>query len=180
MTVHGDEPPRDVPRRVVTGHAMDGRSVFVSDAPTPTSRVVAGGAVFHELWNTEGTPAPIVAEEDEPTRRHALVPPPPRGSIIRIVDLPPGGSSPMHRTETIDYGVVLSGEVHLVLDDEETLLHAGDVVVQRGTDHLWANRGAGPARMLFVLLEGTFADELLEILPDGATERLMSDAPQPD
>ena len=75
-----------------------------------------------------------------------MTPPDPNGTIIRIVDLEPRSRSPMHRTESIDYGIVLAGEVILVLDDgSETLLGPGDVVVQRGTDHAWVNQtdGAG-------------------------------------
>jgi mannose-6-phosphate isomerase-like protein (cupin superfamily) len=60
----------------------------------------------------------------------------------------------MHRTKTVDYGIVLSGEVYLVLDREETLLKAGDVVVQRGTNHAWANRSSEPCRMAFILIDG--------------------------
>ena len=66
----------------------------------------------------------------------------------------------MHRTETIDYGIVLSGEITLVLDDSETTLGPGDVVIQRGTDHRWENRGAEPARVAFVLIDGAFTDDL--------------------
>lgn len=60
----------------------------------------------------------------------------------------------MHRTKTVDYGIVLEGEVYLVLDKEETLLKAGDVVVQRGTNHAWANRSDRPCRMAFILIDG--------------------------
>ena len=130
------------PRRVVTGHDADGTSVFLSDGPPPVTRTAADGAVFHELWSTDATPAPVAPDEPEPTERDLTVPPGPNGTKIRINEIPPGAASPMHRTETIDYGVVLSGEIVLVLDDSETMLRAGDVVVQRGTDHRWENRSA--------------------------------------
>lgn len=78
--------------------------------------------------------------------------------------MPPGLRSPMHRTESVDYGVVLSGEVTLVLEGEETVLHAGDVAVQRGTDHAWENRSGEPARMLFVLVAGRFDPALAEVV----------------
>ena len=69
----------------------------------------------------------------------------------------PGALHPfMHRTESIDYGLVLSGEIHMVLDDTETLLHAGDVVVQRGTNHAWSNRSGQPCHMAFILIDGKF------------------------
>lgn len=66
----------------------------------------------------------------------------------------------MHRTETIDYGIVIEGEMTLVVDRGETLLHAGDVVVQRGTNHAWANRSSSNCRMAFVLIDGRFTDGL--------------------
>ena len=71
------------------------------------------------------------------------MPPAPNGTKIRINEFPPGVVSPVHRTQSVDYGIVLSGEVVLVLDDSETVLRAGDVVVQRGTNHRWENRSAG-------------------------------------
>lgn len=72
-----------------------------------------------------------------------------------------GGRHPfMHRTETIDYAVVLSGEIVLLLDDEDVHLKAGDVVIQRGTNHAWSNRSSEPCRMLYVLIDGRFAPEL--------------------
>jgi len=150
-------PAVTAPRRVVTGHDQRGRSVVVADGPAPTRHEVPG-ATFHELWNTTAAPAPITPREPrEPTERPVVVPPDPNGTIVRIVDLAPRSRSPMHRTETIDYGLVLEGEVTLVLDDgSETLLRAGDVVIQRGTDHAWVNPTDEGARMLFVLVDGVF------------------------
>jgi naringenin degradation protein FdeH len=149
------------PRRVVTGHDRNGRSVVLSDAPAPRTHAVPG-AVFHELWSTSAMPAPVRAEEPrEPTDRPLVTPPDANGTVVRIVDLEPRSRSPMHRTESVDYGVVLAGAVTLVLDDgSETALGAGDVVVQRGTDHAWVNPSDEPARMLFVLVDGRFDDEL--------------------
>jgi naringenin degradation protein FdeH len=154
------------PRRVVTGHDADGRSVVLADGPAPKSHAIPG-ATFHELWNTAAAPAVIApAEQREPTERPLVTPPEPNGTIIRIVDLDPRSRSPMHRTESIDYGIVLAGEVTLVLDDgSETALHAGEVVVQRGTDHAWLNATDEPARMAFVLVDGRFTDELNALLP---------------
>jgi mannose-6-phosphate isomerase-like protein (cupin superfamily) len=164
-----------VPRRVVTGHTPDGVSVVVSDGPVPVSRELPhDGVSFHEIWNTEGAPARIVAvEADEPTARTLAVPPPPRGTKIRINEFRPGHlddrglQSPVHRTASIDYGIVLEGEITLVLDDSEVVLRAGDVVVQRGTDHAWANRGTVPARVVFVLVDGEFDEDLAATLPGG-------------
>jgi quercetin dioxygenase-like cupin family protein len=154
------------PRRVVTGHDAEGRSVVLADGPAPKSHAIPG-ATFHELWNTAAAPAPIApAEPREPTDRPLVTPPDPNGTIVRIVDLDPRSQSPLHRTESVDYGIVLAGEVTLVLDDgSETALHAGDVVVQRGTDHAWVNETDKPARMAFVLVDGRFTDELAALLP---------------
>jgi quercetin dioxygenase-like cupin family protein len=96
---------------------------------------------------------------------------------VRFVDFSANAVSPMHRTQTVDYGVVVSGRVSLLLDDgSETLLEAGDIVVQRGTDHAWANRSDGVSRMLFVLVDGAFDEELKAGLPAGALERLFDHA----
>jgi mannose-6-phosphate isomerase-like protein (cupin superfamily) len=164
-----------VPRRVVTGHTADGVSVVLSDGPVPVSRDLPDdGVSFHEIWSTEGAPAPITAAEDsEPTRRTLAVPPPLRGTKIRINEFRPGHlderglQSPVHRTASVDYGIVLEGEITLLLDDSEVTLGAGDVVVQRGTDHAWANRGDVPARVVFVLVDGAFDPALAATLPGG-------------
>jgi quercetin dioxygenase-like cupin family protein len=160
---------------VVTGHDSQGRSVILFDGPAPTTHALAD-AVFHEVWSTADTPAPLRPVEDaDPTTRPLRTPPDPGGTVIRLVDLMPGAASPMHRTESVDYGIVLTGEVHLVLDDgSETRLQPGDVVVQRGTDHAWENRTDEVSRMAFILIDGRFTDELRELLPPEATEHLFS------
>ena len=149
-----------VPRRIVTGHDADGRSVVLSDAPTPKTLDI-GTAAFHELWITDATPAPIAATEPEPTDRPVRTPPPANGVMVRFTEMAPGAESPMHRTETVDVGVVLEGETWLLLDDgSETRVGRGDAVVQRGTNHAWANRSDSPAQMVFVLIDGAIGEEL--------------------
>jgi quercetin dioxygenase-like cupin family protein len=151
-----------VPRRIVTGHDADGKSVVLSDAPNPKTLDI-GTAAFHEIWITDRTPAPIAATEAEPTDRPVRVPPPANGVMVRFTEMAPGAESPMHRTETVDVGVVLDGETWLLLDDgSETRVGPGDAVVQRGTLHAWANRSDRPVRMLFVLIDGTIADDVRE------------------
>ncbi len=172
------------PRRVVTGHTPAGVSVILSDGPVPVSRELPeDGVHFHEVWNTAGAPVVVTAvEEVEPTERDLTVPPPPRGTKIRINEFAPGHldprglQSPVHRTASVDYGIVLEGEITLILDDSEVTLGAGDIVVQRGTDHAWANRGSVPARVVFVLVDGEFDPALAETI--GGLEGLMHGGPR--
>src|SRR5919202_296859 len=148
------------PRRIVTGHDASGRSVILSDGPNPKTLDIGTG-VFHELWVTEAVPGPIPASEPDPTDRPVRVPPPAGGVLARVTEVAPGAVVPIHRTETVDVGVVLEGETWLTLDDgSETHVRAGDAVVQRGTNHAWANRSDRPVRMVFVLIDGTITDDL--------------------
>jgi mannose-6-phosphate isomerase-like protein (cupin superfamily) len=174
--------------RVVTGHAADGSAIVASEGPLPVVIELQAipGTVFHEVWSTAATPAPVDNGPD-PTPGPLCLPPPRQGTRIRFVDIPPDtadllarspdqmragfseigdaaastarGDAPhplMHRTETVDYGIVMEGELTLVLDREEVRLRPGSVVVQRGTNHAWANRSGKPCRMLFVLVDGSY------------------------
>lgn len=166
-------PSGTVPRRVVTGHDANGVSVVISDGIVPVHRVMPqDGVGFYEIWNTDAMPAPVApVEASEPTERSLRVPPEPNGTKIRINEFFPGfinelgNQSPVHRTESIDYGIILEGEIWLVLDDSEVLLKAGDVVVQRGTDHAWANRSDKVCRVAFILVDGKFTDEMVQLVP---------------
>ncbi|WP_175037844.1 cupin domain-containing protein [Burkholderia contaminans] len=175
-------------RRVVTGHDADGRAIVASDGALPIVMEIAAipGTVFHEVWCTSASPAPLDNGPD-PTAGPLMLQPPKHGTRLRFVDIPPdtpaflahgagsmhdafsqigdaGAStvradSPhplMHRTESIDYGVVIEGDMTLVLDDAEVALAPGSVVIQRGTNHAWANRSGRPCRMLFVLIDGAY------------------------
>jgi quercetin dioxygenase-like cupin family protein len=158
-----------VTRRIVTGHAADGRSVILSDGPVPHVRDLPG-ASLDEVWSVENAPAMLGLQPNgEPTS------PAPHialgsgaGHIVRVIEFAPlsagGRRSPMHRTKTIDYGIVLEGEVVLILSDSEHVLRAGDVVVQRGTDHAWENRSNSLARMVFVLVDAEFDTVLAQLL----------------
>ncbi|SDH32916.1 cupin domain-containing protein [Pseudomonas panipatensis] len=151
------------------------------------------GTLFYEVWNSTGSPA-LLDNAGDPTAKPLQLSPAALGSLIRVVDIPPDsvqnqvsaedaaacfaeiGESHagtgkadskhklMHRTETLDYGIVTEGEVWLVLDGEEVHLRRGDIVVQRGTNHAWSNRTEQMARMVFILLDGRYAEELREVL----------------
>jgi quercetin dioxygenase-like cupin family protein len=139
--------------------------MFLSDGPPPVSRMAPDGASFHELWSTPAAPAPLSATEPDPADGPVSVPPPPHGTKIRINSFPPGVVSPVHRTQSVDYGIVIDGEMVLVLDDgAETTLCPGDVVIQRGTSHRWENRGGKPAQMVFVLVDAEFTAALASSL----------------
>jgi mannose-6-phosphate isomerase-like protein (cupin superfamily) len=160
-------------RRIVTGH-RDGRAVVLFDGAAPNQKLrQASGLVSTLLWVTEETPADISGATDR-SLREIGVPPPAHGTIFRVVDFPPesgarsrdailkemgvsdqGGArhAAMHRTRSLDYAIVLEGEIDMLLDDSEVHLAAGDVLVQQGTNHAWVNRGARPCRMAFVLVD---------------------------
>lgn len=140
-------------RRIVTGHNKAGRAIFKSDDLLPVKPIPSGDAAFSLVWTTATVPADNNDEIDGRSREAGLTLN--QGSVIRIVDMLPGGTSPMHRTNSIDYGIVLSGEVELELDDGVvTTAGPGDIIVQRGTMHLWRNRSATDVcRIVFVLIE---------------------------
>lgn len=170
-------------RRIVTGHDAHGRSAIVEDAPATAVRTVPERPGYRavNVWRTEDAPARIDAPDTVASQRGIL--PPARGTILRIIDFPPeprgpealeramratfsgiypdaqhatnAGAHPgMHRTDTVDYAIVLEGEIYAVLDEGETLMRAGDVLIQRGTNHAWANRSDRIARVAFVLIDG--------------------------
>ena len=160
------------PRRVVTGHDRSGKSIVVSDGTPPQNHAWKGrgvGADFFEIWN-ESEPVPELTSVParEPTEREFTIMPT-AGHLLRIIDVYPlsdGGSrTVMHRTKTLDYAVVIEGEVVLILEDSEVVLKKSDVVVQRGTNHAWENRSNRLARMAFFLIDAEFSDELLRKLP---------------
>lgn len=140
-------------RRVVTGHDEAGRAIIRSDDLFPTEDIALGDAAFALIWTAPTLPVDNNDETEGRDRDAALTLH--GGSVIRIVDMLPGGTSPMHRSNSIDYGIILSGQVELEVDDGAgTLLGPGDIVVQRGTMHLWRNPSdTEPCRIVFVLTE---------------------------
>ncbi len=156
------------PRRVVTGHDETGRSIFLSDGPVPVTRSSEEiSLIFHEVWNTVGELAPIAPSEPEPTERPLRIAPDGAGTNIRVNEFLPGAQSPLHRTASVDYGIVLEGEITLILTDSEVDLRAGDIVVQRGTDHAWHNRSQHVTRVAFILVGGAFSGALSALREDG-------------
>ena len=159
----------------MTGHTRDGRSTILMDGPAPQVNQGAhpdGGSTV--LWATDRAPASNTGDEDAAPAgvRNPVAPPWRGGSIFRIVDFVPRTQSAptpvqgvhhsdersqrhpgFHMTDTVDYAIVLEGEVWAVLDDAETLLKAGDVLIQRGTYHAWDNRSEQVCRIAFILID---------------------------
>jgi naringenin degradation protein FdeH len=142
-------------RRVVTGHDGRGAAKIMSDAPAANVRRSKSGGRSTLVWCTDRAPADIPAGYgfEDMGARVLGTPPPANGTRFTINDIPPGRTGPMHRTDTVDYVIVLSGELEMRLDEGSVRLKAGDVVVQRGTNHAWINHGPAPARVAFVLVD---------------------------
>jgi quercetin dioxygenase-like cupin family protein len=142
-------------RRVVTGHDANNVAKAMIDAPATNERRPPSGLVSTLIWCTDRTPCemPVGTQFEDMGARRIGTPPPPNGTRFAVIDFPPGCPSSMHRTETIDYVIVISGEIEMDMDDSTVKLKAGDVMVQRGTNHAWANRSDQPARVAFVLID---------------------------
>jgi hypothetical protein len=166
-------------RRVLTGHDADGKSIFIADGAAPNVKEMTSmpGLALTDLWETTGTPASNDGNEDA-AERPVRLEPPTNGTILRIVEFPPDGawresadakaafksigaghakdkasSDPMmHKTSTVDYIIVLKGEIYAIMERGETLLRAGDILVQRGTNHSWSVRGNEPCIVAAVLV----------------------------
>lgn len=169
-------------RRVVTGHNAEGKSIFLMDEPNPhVFQRSPGSAIVNQIWETDRTPADNRGRED-PFKPPYRLAPPKGGTTFRIIEYPPDkeraaalaqqlsdmqdssgraqARTPgehrhpgFHKTATIDYAIVLSGEIYALMDEGEVLLKAGDVLIQRGTNHAWSVRGDEPATVAFVLID---------------------------
>lgn len=176
-------------RRVITGHDAQGRAKVLSDAPAPnvTFREATGGIVSTLLWVTDESPATLNYAGDQADRKMG-VPPPTQGTAFRVVEFPPfkpellqtsaevarkdwgmqGHALPgieprhpfVHRTRTVDYIVVLEGEIDMLLDDGEVHLQTGDTLIQRGTNHAWINRGTKPCRLAIIFVDAAEPEEI--------------------
>jgi uncharacterized cupin superfamily protein len=154
-------------RRVVTGHDGEGRSVILSDGDARVHPLGRPGMSLGDIWATSHYPPQVTADEPDPVGESLDFTIKDRGTRLRILESTPGENEPepwMHRTNTIDYGYVIEGEMCLILDDGvEVVLRQGDTVVQRGTNHAWANRSGKTCRMLFVMMGAEFAPELANV-----------------
>jgi len=165
-------------RRVVTGHDDKGRAVVLIDGPAPNVKTrAASGLISTLLWVSDETPADISGRTDR-AEREIGVAPPSNGSILRVVDFPPVTAGAVavdhaqvlremglreeaaprrhaftHRTRSLDYAIVLTGEIDMLLDNSQVHLKAGDVLVQQGTNHAWVNNGTHSCRIAFVLID---------------------------
>ena len=169
-----DAPPRLRPvRRIVTGENAAGKSVFVSDGPAPNHTSDPGSPPAHVVWVTGDAAAqgPDPAPAGRAFAFHSE-----GGSLLRVVDFPPDESYDtkelsrflddhgvrdngearhfwFHKTQSLDYAIVLEGEIVALMDEGETLMRPGDILIQRATNHSWSNRSGKPCRMAFVLLD---------------------------
>jgi quercetin dioxygenase-like cupin family protein len=169
-------------RRVVTGHDAQGRAIVAMDRPATSvlHRASRPGVALTDLWATSDRPAGRM--DGDPVDRPVVLHPPRGGTVFRIIQFDPedpgamaradgaaafaamgaagsvvaGARHPyMHRTDTVDYAVVLQGSITMLVDDEDVELSVGDVVIQNGTNHAWANRGQAPCLMAFVLIDAS-------------------------
>jgi quercetin dioxygenase-like cupin family protein len=137
-------------RRVVTGHDAAGRAVVAIDE---VCKNVISRRPKHAscvVWSTDSFPADNLSDADGAKREIGTADP--NGTVFRVVEYQPGVAPRKHRTESLDYAVVLSGEIDMELDGNVVHLRQGDVLVQRGTMHNWLNRGTEPCVIAFVLI----------------------------
>jgi mannose-6-phosphate isomerase-like protein (cupin superfamily) len=137
-------------RRVVTGHDDQGRAKVLIDETVKNVSSQRPGALYSVIWSTEGFPVSNDGSEDPSGRKVGTTLD--NGSVFRIVSFGPGVSPRNHRTDSIDYAVVISGEIDMELDIGSVHLKAGDVLVQRGTIHNWVNKGTAPCVIAFILI----------------------------
>jgi quercetin dioxygenase-like cupin family protein len=140
-------------RRVITGHDKNNVAKVLIDGPATNHKGIEGRSTL--MWITDENPSDIsVGEKVEDLGARIIgTAPPANGSRFAVIDFPPGNTPRMHRTETIDYVIVLEGEIEMDMDDSTVKMQAGDVMVQRGTNPAWENRSNRRARVAFVLID---------------------------
>ncbi|KAI5119783.1 hypothetical protein M0805_009254 [Coniferiporia weirii] len=153
-------------RRVVTGHTPEGKSVVLKDAPVEPHPRGKSAAYYTDLFWTDANPPDNAVDFNDLAKEHSQDLFSTTGSTFLVADTPPGNSTVLHRTVTLDYCIVMHGSVALLLEDDKRVhLKAGDVVVQRGTVHGWLNEGSDWSRMYAVVLPSQkvkIADKELE------------------
>lgn len=137
-------------RRVVTGHDEQGRAKVLIDETVSNVFSPRPGAAYSVIWSSEGFPVDNDGSEDPSNKKIGTSID--NGTVFRVVSFGPGVAPRNHRTDSIDYAVVMSGEIDMVLDTETVHLKAGDVLVQRGTIHNWVNNGSVPCVIAFSLI----------------------------
>ena len=150
-------------RRVITGHDGNGKAVVTIDEVAKNVTSGRPGATACNIWTTEGFPVNNDGDADEGQRKVATTLK--NGTIFRIIEFAPGLAARNHRTDSIDYIVVISGEIEMELDDTLVRLKAGDVMVQRGTIHNWINRGTAPCVLAVILVDAKSVEASGKVLP---------------
>lgn len=138
-------------RRVVTGHDGKGKALVAIDEISRDIVSFRPGATIANIWSTAGFPVDNMGEAD--TAKEITGTTRDGGTVFRVIEFAPGVTPRNHRTNSIDYAVVLSGEIDMELDDQLVTLRGGDVLVQRGTIHNWVNRSNTPCVIAFVLID---------------------------
>jgi mannose-6-phosphate isomerase-like protein (cupin superfamily) len=154
---HNDVKPDPHVRRIVTGHDKNGKSVVSIDGYAANHKHPNERMISTLLWCTDGAPADWSSAEDFGDRKLGTAPPA-NGTRFMHSELQPGqveegGWPHMHRTDSIDYKVIISGEVTMYLDDSKVVCKPGDVIIGRGTNHAWVNEGTAPCRSVTVLVD---------------------------
>jgi len=150
-------------RRVITGHDGKGQAVVKIDEVATHLFTGRPGATACNIWTTEGFPVDNDGAEDAGQRKAGTTLP--DGTIFRMIEFAPGVAARNHRTDSIDYITVISGEIDMELDDSSVHLQAGDVMVQRGTIHNWVNRGSVPCVLTVVLIAAKSVEAGGKVLP---------------
>jgi quercetin dioxygenase-like cupin family protein len=140
-------------RRIVTGHTDNGQAIFTIDEEIETIIIPTGDSAMATIWTTATVPADCNDQTDGRIRDAGTTLK--GGSVIRVVDMLPEASSPLHRSSSIDYGVVMSGEIELELDNKVfKTVGNGGIIIQNGTIHKWRNPSSSEiCRIVFVLTE---------------------------
>ena len=138
-------------RRVVTGHDVTGKAVVKIDDVGRNQSSGRENLTAQVIWTTDDLPVKF-REDDVDTGARKIGTTVKNGSVFRLVEFRPGVEGRNHRTDSIDYAVVMSGEIDMEMDDELVHLKAGDVLVQRGTIHNWVNKGTEPCEIAFILI----------------------------